>query len=638
MAEKKTNSLSNQLLRLVVLPLLLLVILVSGIQIQLYFQNTNQLREQYLNQQVDQLVPLLSKALYDADEDSINLLGDILYQNPMVSHLMISDQFARVYLRTRVNSDEHKTLSTTPLIISRPLSHSNNDGQRLLMGNITIHFTDNDFSVFLTHENLGIIALNLLKLVLPLLALFIFLQRKVNRPIRTLIEGLKETRPDHFKPQVTKNHSPSEIHELVSACNTLQENNHLHHIRQKEANDKLMERNQEVAEGRESARLLSNMLQSSQKRYRALFHRSVDPLLIVEPYRLGEEEIYRIIDANYAAIELLKQPLDALTKQNFEDIFGLKPLEHGSYPLPGDILAQPGDTLHQHIELHFNMVLYDKHSLYYVTLKDVTDKIRAENLEKEASELMNFRQNQMAIAEMATTIAHEINQPLAAIQNYANTAIKLSQPSSLPQNQSNWQEQQNKVCFSLEQLNKQAQIASDIVKHARGELGRNDYPQDPLELTQTVHNTIDLCQLRAEKLQVKISFYPLMEQAWIVANEVQIKQILINLINNALDVLEDMPHQSGLIILELYTQDDHYVLEVKDNGTGISDTQRVFTTHYTTKKNGLGMGLAICRSLAEIHHGTLSANNRTEGGAVFSLKLPVYEPETPLITTTTSVN
>ncbi len=637
MAEKKTRSLSNQLVRLVILPLLLLVILVSGLQVQLYFQSTNQLREQYLNQQVDQLIPLLSKALYDADEDSINLLGDTLYQNPRVTHLMISDQFARVYLRTRISPVDHNTLSPPPLIISRPLSHTNSDGQRLLMGNITIHFTDNNFSVFLTPENLSIITLNLLKLLLPLVALFIFLQRKVNRPIRSLIDGLKETRPDHFKPQMVKDHSPSEIHELVMACNTLQENNHLHHIRQKEVNDKLMERNQEVAEGRESARLLSNMLQSSQKRYRALFHRSVDPLLIVEPYRLGEEEIYRIIDANYSAIDLLKQPLDTLTKQNFEDIFGLRPLEHGSYPLPENILAQPGETRHRHIELHFNMVLYDKHSLYYVTLKDVTDKIRAENLEKEASELMNFRQNQMAIAEMATTIAHEINQPLAAIQNYANAVIKLSKPSSTA-NQANWQEQQKKVCFSLEQLNKQAQIASDIVKHARGELGRNDYPQDALELTQTVHNTIDLCQFRAEKLQVKINFYPLIDQAWVIANEVQIKQILINLINNALDVLEDMAHPSGQIILELYSQDSHYILEVKDNGTGISDIQRVFTNHYTTKKHGLGMGLAICRSLAEIHHGTLSVNNRTEGGAVFSLKLPAHEPEKPLLTTTTSVN
>lgn len=628
MAEKKKNSLSNQLVRLVILPLLVLVVVVSVIQVQLYFQNTNQLREQYLNQQVDQLVPLLAKALFDADEDSITLLGDTLYQNPMVSHLMISDQFSRVYLRTRVNAEEQQMVSTTPLIISRPLSHSNGDDQRLLMGNITVHFSDSDFSVFLTDENISIIALNLLKLILPLLALILFLQRKVNRPMKTLVEGLREIRPDNFKPQTAKESSPKEIHDLVAACNNLQENNHLHHIRQKDANDKLVERNQEVAEGRESARLLSNMLQSSQKRYRALFHRNVDPLLIVEPYRLGDDEIFRIIDANYAAINLLGYPLETLTKQNFKDIFGLKPLEHGCFELPEDLLAQPGDTQHRRIELHFNMVMYDKHSLYYVTLRDVTDKIRAETLEKEASELMNFRQNQMAIAEMATTLAHEINQPLAAIQNYANTAMQLSTQ----------EQQQEKIRYSLEQLNKQATIASDIVKQARGSLGRNDYPQDPLELVQTVHNTLDLCQLRAEKQQAKISFYTTITEAWIVANEVQIKQIIMNLISNALEVLQETSAVSGHIILELQKQDDHYILTVKDNGPGISDTQRVFTTHYSTKKNGLGMGLAICRSLAEIHQGSISADNLTEGGAIFSVKLPAHSPETPLINTITSVN
>jgi C4-dicarboxylate-specific signal transduction histidine kinase len=326
---------------------------------------------------------------------------------------------------------------------------------------------------------------------------------------------------------------------------------------------------------------------------------------------------------------LLGSPLEILTKQNFEEVFGIKPLEHGTFQLPDNILAKQGASQTSYIELHFNMVMYDTHRLYYVTLRDVADKIRAEKLEKETSELMNFRQNQMAIAEMATTIAHEINQPLAAIQNYATSAINFHQQGN---------NSPEKISLSLEQLIKQADIASDIVKQARGQLGRNDYPQAPLELVKTVYNTIDLCQLRAEKSKVTIHFSSTIAEAWIVANEVQVKQLLINLISNALEVLSETNNSAGNITLSLDFEDEYYVLYVEDNGPGITDISRVFTTHYTTKKNGLGMGLSICRSIAEMHHGSISANNMSQGGARFSLKIPVYEPNEELIKITTSVN
>ncbi len=629
MVEKKKSSLSNQLIRLVVLPLLVLVIVITAVQVHFYFQHTGQLREQYLNQQIDQIVPALSKALYDADIESVNLLGDTLFRNHRVKHLMISDQFSRVYLRTRDKNGEQNALDSSLLIISRPLSHNNSESQRLLMGNITIHFSDKEFLVFLSKDNLWLIAMTIIKLLIPLCAVILFLYLKVNRHVQQLISGLKNARPDKYTPQTLDKQAPREMHELVDAYNSLQENNHLHHIRQQDAHNKLIERTQEVAEGRESARLLTSMLQSSQKRYRALFHRNVDPLLIVEPYPVAGEDLYRIIDANYAAISLLGSPLEILTKQNFEDIFGIKPLEHGTFRLPENILAKQGVSQTSYIELHFNMVMYDTHRLYYVTLRDVADKIRAEKLEKEASELMNFRQNQMAIAEMATTIAHEINQPLAAIQNYATSAINFHQQGN---------NSPEKISISLEQLIKQADIASDIVKQARGQLGRNDYPQTPLELVKTVHNTIDLCQLRAEKSKVNISFSSTIAEAWIIANEVQVKQLLINLISNALEVLSETNNSAGNITLGLDFEDEHYVLYVEDNGPGITDISRVFTTHYTTKKNGLGMGLSICRSIAEMHHGSISANNMSQGGARFSLKVPVYEPNEKLIKITTSVN
>lgn len=610
MEETKKISLINQLVRLVILPLLLTVILLSAFQIYLYYQSSVNNTQAHVEKRVTLILPVLSKALYDADTETIDLIGDSLFQESYVDYLMISDQFSRIYLRSR-SSNQSSALS--PIVISKPLSYTNARGQRLLLGNLNIHYNPEIMLEGRTQSGVSIVILGILKFLLPLLALIIFLHRKLQKRLDVLINEISVSRPDHLRQITQKSSDPKEIQELVSAYNQLQENNFRYHNRQQEAHAKLIERTNEVAEGRESARLLTNMLQNSQKRYRALFHRNVDALLIVESFRLEDEERYRIIDANQAAMNVLDQPLEQLIKQDFEVMFGSQPLEHGSYRLDESSLPTPLQKAGLQIELHFNMVMYDKQGLYYVTLRDVSDKIRAEKLEKEADELMNFRQNQMAIAEMATTIAHEINQPLAAIQNYALSAINFSQSDKV---------NSDKLHHSLEHLIQQADIASQIVQQARSHLGRNDYPQRQLDLVKALQESLDLCRLRADKHQVTLSMHTDLTEAPAIANEVQIKQLMINMLSNAIEVLSDQAEDNGRVSIHLSKEESYYMIRVSDNGPGIENIERVFTTHYSTKEKGLGMGLAICRSIAEMHHGSISARNPEHGGAEFLLRLP----------------
>lgn len=618
MSVKRPHRLSAHLIRQVILPLLSLILLVSAAQLWLLHGTLKAQTEHFLIKQTEQMLPALAKALYDADVDGLSLLGDSLFKDQQVLHLMISDQFSRVYLRTR---NEAATVNLLPslLVVNRPISYETANGQRLLMGNIALHYRVPSLLSTYSSEWYGIVAIAILKLLIPLVAVFLFLQYKVQRPLQQLMDRLKQVKPGEYHKIEARDSDALEVQALNEAFNLLQENNHHYHERQQEAHNKLIERNQQVAESRESARLLTAMLQSSQKRYRALFHRNVDALLIVEPFRLDEIEHYRIIDANLAAVKVLEQPLDNLINQDFEMLFGTKPKENGQYRLGQEKIAPISGQRSIQIDLHFNMVLFEKHSLFYVTLRDVTDSVRAEKLEKEANELMNFRQNQMAIAEMATTIAHEVNQPLASIQNYALSAINFSQKEPI---------EREKIQYSLQQLIKQADVASGIVQHARSQLGRNDYPQEVLNLTELIRNTIDLCGLRAEKCHIKIQFHTQQDQAWIIGNEIQLKQVFINLISNAIEVLTDSAPKRGRISLSLRKSQELYEVAVLDNGTGIYDLKRVFTTHYTTKKNGLGMGLAICRSITEIHQGSIHAENHAEGGACFTVRLPAHAPET----------
>ncbi|WP_417594725.1 sensor histidine kinase [Oceanospirillum sp.] len=609
MEEPKKISFTNQLVRSIVLPALLVVALLSALQLYLYYQLSATSMQAHADKQIKLVVPILSKALYDADEETINLIGDSLFQEANVDYLMISDQFSRVYLRSR-NSENMQLPS---IAVSRSLSYTNNSGQSLLLGNINIQYNPQILLEGRTEALATIVALGILKFVFPLLALTLFLHQKVQRRLSYLIRKISDSRPDNLRQIAPRRSDPGEIKALIGAYNQLQENNFRYHNRQQEAHAKLIERTNEVAESRESARMLTNMLQNSQKRYRALFHRNVDALLIVESFRLEEEERFRIIDANLAAMSILDRALDQLIKQDFEAMFGSKPLEHGRYLLNNNTLPPSLQKANLQIELHFNVVMFEKQGIYYVTLRDVSDKIRAEKLEKEANELMNFRQNQMAIAEMATTIAHEVNQPLAAIQNYALSAINFSKSGQI---------NQDKLHQSLEQLMQQANIASQIVQQARAQLGRNDYPQQPLNLIQALEESQALCQHRADKHNITLSFHSELEKAIAVANEVQFKQIMINTLSNAIEALAESTADPREIKISLYREDHNYVIKIRDNGPGIENIERVFTAHFSTKEKGLGMGLAICRSIAEMHHGSITARNLTPCGAEFTLRLP----------------
>lgn len=576
-------------------------------------------RQEYLNKEVDLITAILAKAIFDADKQTTELIGNSLFNNPDVVHLMISDQFSRIYLKTRLKPGSEAEHILDPLIISRPLSYQIPSGERILMGNITVHFALSPINLLLKDKNIWLLLSALINLAALYFILRLVIRKQVTRPLQQLTEKLRASAEQKSPPARPDSSLASELQRLYSVSLETKQNCQIHQLRQKEIHNKLVERTHEVAEGKESSRLLTNMLQSSQKRYRALFHRNVDPVLIVEPYRVGSVDINRIIDANQAALTLLQLPQESLTHQDFEDKFGIKPLEHGSYRLPEGTLMNPYQTSPRHIELHFNMVVYENHSLYYVTLRDITDKVRAETLEKEANELMSFRQNQMAISEMATTIAHELNQPLAAIRNYSQSVINFSMKDNSIKDE--------KITESLIQLKQQADIASDIVKQARGKSGRNDYPQEALEFIRLIQSTIDLCQLRADKENISLLFETEQNNAWIFGNDVQLKQLIINLISNAIEVINEGNTDERRVTLCLNRKKEHFILVVEDTGPGIEDTSRVFNTHYTTKKNGLGMGLSICRSIAEMHHSSIQAESSQSGGARFILNIPAYKSD-----------
>lgn len=240
---------------------------------------------------------------------------------------------------------------------------------------------------------------------------------------------------------------------------------------------------------------------------------------------------------------------------------------------------------------------------------------RAERLSEETEQLLQLRQNQMAMAEVATTIAHEMNQPLAAIKNYARAAINFSRRQRInPQ----------KLNETLYHLIHQAEMASDIVRQTRCQLDQQDYPQQPIDLQIIIRESIQLCLFNARRNNIDLIFSCHQDQAVIIGNDIQLKQMLVNLIGNAVEALSEHHIPSPAVRLTLSATGKHYIIRVQDNGPGLECTDRVFSTQFTTKHSALGMGLPICRSITEMHQGSIRAENRDTGGAEFTISIPVH--------------
>ena len=222
------------------------------------------------------------------------------------------------------------------------------------------------------------------------------------------------------------------------------------------------------------------------------------------------------------------------------------------------------------------------------------------------------------VGEMSAALAHEITQPLGAIENYAIAARRraLERVPDLA-----------KIVDLLDKTIGQATRAGDVVMRLRGLAKRHDLDPKEIDLEHTINTCIAMvktdCELRDVRLEVKAAG----RLPAVVADEIHIQQVVLNLLRNAMDALEPgRPdnHRDITIQLGLHGPDAVRV-QVADRGAGIAegDLERVFESFYTTKPGGLGIGLAICRKLIEAHGGTLWATHNSGGGAVFQFTLPV---------------
>jgi C4-dicarboxylate-specific signal transduction histidine kinase len=223
------------------------------------------------------------------------------------------------------------------------------------------------------------------------------------------------------------------------------------------------------------------------------------------------------------------------------------------------------------------------------------------------------------MGELAASIAHEINQPLAAVVTNANAAARwlAATPPNL-----------DEVREAVQRIARDGTRASEVIRHIRTLIKKSEPSRKPFNLNELVEQTVALAkpELKRKKVSLKMDLAPGLPL--VSADPVQVQQVLLNLVVNALDSLSAVSERPRTLhISTSRTGPGAAQVAVQDTGLGIKpqDNERLFEPFYTTKPEGLGMGLAISRSIMEAHGGQLWATSNSGHGATFQFTLPIHD-------------
>jgi PAS domain S-box-containing protein len=280
----------------------------------------------------------------------------------------------------------------------------------------------------------------------------------------------------------------------------------------------------------------------------------------------------------------------------------------------------------------------DGHLAQLLIATDITLRKNTEDLARQQEERMQFTSRLTTMGEMASSLAHELNQPLAAISNYCmGVAKRLSGQAD--------QTLSKDLLPALEKASEQAHRAGMIIQRIRGFVKRSEPQRKDSEIGDIVADAVGLVEIEAHRHRLAIVAEVAPNLPKVSLDPVLIQQVLVNLLKNSLDsVREDAPLSSRWRVppikitadLETSTFPAMLRIQVVDSGPGVADgiIERMFEPFFSTKSDGMGMGLNICRSIIESHHGRLWAKNQCDPnsglvvGCTFTILLPLETTDT----------
>jgi C4-dicarboxylate-specific signal transduction histidine kinase len=249
---------------------------------------------------------------------------------------------------------------------------------------------------------------------------------------------------------------------------------------------------------------------------------------------------------------------------------------------------------------------------------DITDRKKTAEIARRQEERIARTARLITMGEMASMLAHELNQPLSAIANYCNGCAARMQAGA----------DAEELLPVMRKAAAQAERAGKIISRIRAFVKKSEPRRRATPVAAILEEALALIEIDAHRRGIRLSVELAPGLPDVYADQIMIEQVLLNLVRNGFDAMKDALEDERVLTVKARTGGGHFVeIAVIDRGHGISEEgmERLFQPFATTKDEGMGMGLAICRSIIEFHDGRLTVEPNPEGGTIFTFTLPIEE-------------
>jgi PAS domain S-box-containing protein len=370
-------------------------------------------------------------------------------------------------------------------------------------------------------------------------------------------------------------------------------------------------------------------LRSSEEKHRVIVEAANDAVLSMDErgaILLANPATKRIF--GYDAVEIVGKPMTMLMPEMMRKLHenGFKRyLATGKRHLNWqgiELTAQRKDGQAFPVEVSFGEMTSDGHKIFTGFIRDISEKKKAEEALRASERSLQMTQAELArvsrlttMGELAASIAHEVNQPLTAVINNSSACLRLLANRNL---------EPEVLHRALEGIVADGTRASTVLARIRAFIKKEPAERNEFDINEVIQEVLALAGRELYENQVLLERQLTTDLPLVLADRVQLQQVLLNLIMNGIEAMTAVTNRPRLLWVQSRIDASGEVLvAVSDSGTGFDlDVDRVFTPFFTTKADGLGMGLSISRSLVESHGGRLWATPNSPHGAVFSFTLP----------------
>jgi len=311
-----------------------------------------------------------------------------------------------------------------------------------------------------------------------------------------------------------------------------------------------------------------------------------------------------------AATEMGKGQLDTRVQVNSQD--EIRVLAR-SFNQMADKLQQSYDNIEEKVQQRTEELEQKKQLLE----KEIADRLKAEALARQHQDELAHVARLGTMGEMASVLAHELNQPLCAIVTSAQACLRLLACNS---------ENPDDILDGLIQIAQQGQRAGKIIGHMRGFVSQQKPERSPVNIDAVISEAIDISAHLARQDGIDIKVELEAAETTVEVDLIQIEQVVLNLVRNAIEaIVESNQSHNELTVKTSVLADQTVQISISDSGVGLpcEDIEQIFDSFYTTKQKGMGIGLSLSRSIIEKHGGYLWATRNPNQGSTFHFTLPV---------------